>query len=88
MNKKNWKIRTGIFLIIICIPFFLVIPAIPFLEAEAKTKITLTTISLVIGELLFWVGGILVGKELFVKYKSYLNPKNWFKKADSNNESV
>ncbi len=87
MKKKNWIIRVGIFLIIFCIPFFLFIPIIPFLEMEGKTKITLSTISLIIGEVMFWVGGILVGKELFRKYKSYFNPKNWFKKADKNKES-
>jgi len=54
---------------------------------DAKTKITISTISLIIGEVLFWGGGLLVGKELFVKYKSYFNPKNWFKKTDQNKES-
>lgn len=87
MKKKNWKIKVGIILIISCIPFFLFLPAIPFLDMEAKSKITLSTISLVIGEVLFWSGGILVGKELFMKYKSYFNPKNWFKKADKDQES-
>lgn len=82
MKKKNWKIRIGLFLIIFCIPFFLFIPAIPFLDMEAKNKMILSTTSLVIGEVLFWGGGILLGKELFIKYKSYFNPKNWFKKAD------
>lgn len=81
MRKKNWKIRAGIILMVLCIPFFLFIPIIPFLEMEAKTKITFSSIALIIGEVLFWVGGILVGKELFIKYRSYLNPKNWFKKA-------
>ena len=86
MKKKNWKIRVGIFLIVFCIPFFLFIPIIPFLEMEAKSKITLSTISLIAGEVLFWSGGILVGKELFMKYKSYFNPKNWFKKEDQDKE--
>ncbi|MPQ49193.1 transporter suffix domain-containing protein [Marinifilum sp. N1E240] len=86
MEKKNWKIRVGIFLMIFCIPFFLIIPAIPFLDLESKTIITLSTISLIIGEVLFWGGGLLLGKELFVKYKAYFNPKNWFKKGDKNKE--
>lgn len=64
MKKMNWTIRLGIFLIIFCIPFFLFIAIMPFLEMEAKIKITLSTISLIIGEILFWSGGILVGKEL------------------------
>lgn len=85
MKKKNWKIKLGIILMIICIPFFLLIPVIPFLELDNKTKLTVSTVLLIIGELLFWSGGLLVGKELFTKYKSYFNPKNWFnKKKDSN----
>lgn len=80
MKHKNWKIKVGIVLIIACIPFFLVLPLIPFLEMESKIKITLSTVFLIIGEVLFWAGGLLVGKELFTKYKSYFNPKNWFKK--------
>jgi len=83
MKKQNWKIRLGVALIIACIPFFLIIPVIPFLEMGNTTKVTLSTISLVIGEVLFWSGGLLLGKELFTKYKSYFNPLNWFKKKDS-----
>lgn len=82
--KKNWQFRLGIILIIICIPFFLMIPVYPFLDLESKVKITLSTVSLVIGEVLFWSGGLLVGKELFTKYKSWFNPKNWFKKKEQN----
>lgn len=65
---------------ILCIPAFLALPLIPFMDAEAKTKITISTLLLIVGEVLFWSGGLLVGKELFTKYKSYFNPKNWFKK--------
>jgi len=80
MKKQNWKIRLGIGLMIACIPFFLIIPVIPFLEMENATKVWFSTASLIIGEILFWGGGLLVGKELLTKYKSHLNPKNWFSK--------
>lgn len=82
-KKKNWQLRLGIILIIVCIPFFLAIPIFPFLDFESKTKVILSTTSLIIGEVLFWSGGLLVGKELFTKYKSYFNPKNWFNKNKS-----
>ncbi len=78
MKKQNWKIRLGVGLMIVCIPFFLIIPVIPFLDMENSSKVTWSTVSLVIGEVLFWSGGLLLGKELFTKYKSYFNPKNWF----------
>lgn len=80
MKKFNWKVKLGILLMVLCIPFFLAIALFPFLNIEAKLKITLSTVSLIIGEVLFWSGGLLVGKELLTKYKRYFNPKKWFKK--------
>lgn len=85
MKNKNWKIRLGSILIIVSIPLFLILPAIPFLEIENAAKVKLTTAILIVAEVLFWSGGLLLGKELFTKYKSYLNPKNWFKKKNENN---
>jgi len=79
MNKGNWKLRVGIFLMIVSVPLFLVLPVMPFLDLDGKTKITLSTIFLISGEVLFWAGGLLVGKELFTKYRSYFNPKTWFR---------
>ncbi len=60
--------------------FFASLFIIPFLIIDKKTKITVTTITFVLAEVTFYSGGALLGKEIFNKYKSYLNPKNWFKK--------
>lgn len=79
MNAINWKIKLGIGLMIFSVPFFLFLPVIPFLNIDGATKIKLTTVVFIIGEITFWAGGLLVGKELFTKYKAYLNPKTWFK---------
>jgi hypothetical protein len=78
--QKNRKFKTGIFLIILSTLLFSSLLAVPFLEANGKTKIWVTTVVIVLGEITFWVGGFLLGKELLQKYKSYLNPMNWFKK--------
>lgn len=75
--KKTIKFKIGIILIILSVVFFLSIPVVPFLDMEKGVKITVSTVLLVLGELTFWSGGLLLGKELFTKYKSYLNPKNW-----------
>lgn len=78
MESKNWKIRLGIVLVVFSCLLFLSLPLIPFLNVESKVAIT--TVTFIIAEITFWSGGILLGKELFSKYKSYLNPKNWFSK--------
>ena len=77
--KKSLKFKLGLILIIVSIPLFLAIPVIPFLTLERGVKITVSTVLLVAGEIIFWSGGLLLGKELFSKYKSYFNPKNWNK---------
>lgn len=80
-KKYNWRFKLGIIIMAISILLFLSLPVIPFLPFENKTKITISTIVFIVAEITFYGGGFLLGKELFTKYKSYLNPKNWFKKG-------
>lgn len=63
--------------------FFAATLLIPLLDLPTKTKIIAATTSLVLMEIIFWLGGILVGKELFIKYKKQLNPANWVKKKEA-----
>lgn len=88
MGKNNLKIKWGISLMVLASVLFLCIPVVPFLNIDSKTKITISTILFILGEITFWGGGLLVGKELFTKYKSYLNPKNWFKKKPNKQEEL
>jgi hypothetical protein len=86
--KKTWKFKLGIVLMIVCVIAFLTIPVVPFLNLENSAKITISTVLLVIGEITFWTGGLLLGKELFSKYKGYMNPKNWFKPKGLRDEEI
>jgi hypothetical protein len=78
--QKNWKFKLGISLIVLSTLLFISIIGVPFLNVDSKIKITISTVLVVLGEITFWSGGILLGKELFNKYKSYFNPKTWRKK--------
>lgn len=78
--QKNWKFRTGIGLIIVSTLLFASLLAVPFLDADGTTKIKITTVVIVLGEITFWIGGFLLGKELLNRYKYYLNPMSWFRK--------
>lgn len=86
--QKNWKFKTGLSLIILSTLLFLSLLVIPFLNMEGAVKIKLSTVAFVLGEITFWAGGILLGKELFGKYKSYLNPMNWFKKKTESEQVI
>ncbi len=65
---------------LLSLPFFALLIIIPLLNIGNSNKIKFTSISFIIAELLFYSGGFLLGKEIFNKYKSYFNPKNWFNK--------
>lgn len=80
LSNIKLKIKIGIILIIISSIFFVFMLIIPFIQFDNTIKIIIGSICLVIGEICFWIGGLLIGKELFDKYKSKINPKNWFTK--------
>ena len=63
MDKKKLKFRLGIVLISVSVAFFLIIFAMPFIPMNLKVKVALTTTLVVVGEVSFWVGTLLIGKE-------------------------
>ncbi len=86
-KKKRIIMKLGIFLMLFSGVFFASTLVIPLLDLPVKTKVIAVTTSLILMEVVFWGGGLLVGKELFAKYKHHLNPKNWFKKQSDHEES-
>jgi hypothetical protein len=79
-KNKHWKFKLGVILVLSSLLFFALLVIIPLLEMEKQAKITYTSISFIVAEVLFYTGGFLVGKEVFKKYKAYFNPINWFRK--------
>jgi hypothetical protein len=77
---KSRQIKLGIFLMFFSGVFFAATFIIPLFELPTRTKIIASTTSLVLMEVVFWSGGLLVGKELFTKYKKQLDPRIWFKR--------
>jgi hypothetical protein len=84
MENQNWKVKLGLVLVIISTLTFAFLLFIPLLDLTDKQKIFVTTATIIIGEILFWTGGFLIGRQLFDKYKAYLNPKNWFSGTKKN----
>jgi hypothetical protein len=66
----------GISLIILSWVFWGMIIIVPFLKLGIKTKAVALTI-LFIASNIFWVGAILIGKELAQKYQVWPKIKRW-----------
>ncbi|MGQ0454343.1 transporter suffix domain-containing protein, partial [Bacillus sp. SS-TM] len=54
----------------------------PFTSLSTQVKTIVIPGCIVIGEILFLIGAVFVGKEVVAKYKKYLNPKNWRRKGE------
>ena len=82
------KFKLGIILISVSVLFFLILFALPFVSMVTKVKIALSTTLIVVGEVSFWVGTLLIGKDVYLKFKAQLKSGEWLekKKKDVNDK--
>ena len=76
--KHAGKIGLGL-MVLSCIIYagFL---TIPFLPLSAQGKVATGTGIFIAGEAAFWIGCLIVGKEVMTKYRHQMNPFNWIQK--------
>lgn len=78
--------KLGIGLLIFSLALYLIPVVTPFTPLPIKIKAGLMTGSIIIAEVSFWIGALLVGKEVASKFKGYMNPKNWKKRKRRDHE--
>lgn len=59
---------------------------VPFSPFPVEAKVALSGALVVCGEIAFWVGGILLGRELVSRYRRALNPLNWLRRGDRDSD--
>ncbi|QNP30909.1 MULTISPECIES: transporter suffix domain-containing protein [Cylindrospermopsis] len=65
--------KFGLFLIVASFfPWVAIATVVPFLALSVGQKGLLVTALLVLGELLFWLGTVLLGKQVVQRYGKYL----------------
>ena len=72
--------KLGIILIVISFILWIFILGAPWLPMSTTLKASMVAILIVLGEVFFWGGTVLVGKDIVKKYMECLNPIAWFKK--------
>jgi hypothetical protein len=70
--------KIGIIVFVLSFVLYGLILTVPLLSASLETKTLITTALVVLGEICFWTGGVILGKEVVRKYRRFFNPKNWF----------
>ena len=77
-RKASIISKVAITLMILSFAFYGIIPVIPFLALTTTEKSMAVPAVMISGELIWWIGVAMVGKQAAFKYKKYLNPCNWF----------
>ena len=55
--------------------FMFVVPFLPLTKVQKGLSVSVLFIAM---EITWWVGVAIIGKQVIMKYKKYLNPRNWF----------
>ena len=72
--------KIGIILMAISFVLWIFILGAPWLSMSTALKASMVVIFIILGEIFFWGGTALLGKDIVKKYKQYLNPIIWLRK--------
>jgi short-subunit dehydrogenase len=77
--KTPSQIMNKIALVLVILSFLLYGLAIlvPFMSLSLAYKTTLVPAFIIVGEIVWWIGIAIVGKQVVTKYRKYLNPCSW-----------
>ena len=70
----------GAVLLVAAIVFWVAAPAILLIPLPAEQKIWMGSAFLVLGEVAFWAAAVVLGREVFRRYRRFLDPRSWFDK--------
>jgi hypothetical protein len=84
-SKRSTKLRkVGIGLVILSFILYGGLLLVPLTDFSTGIKLTISSVLVILGEISFWIGGFILGKEVVARYKRYFNPINWFKNNKKN----
>ena len=70
----------GIVLIIVAVVFWVAAPAVLLIPLSAEQRVWMGSAFLILGEVAFWAAAVVLGREVFRRYRSFLDPRRWFDK--------
>jgi hypothetical protein len=76
--KKTGLTRLlGLALFVVAVLFWVAAPAVLLTPLSAAQKAWTSSALLVLGEVAFWTAALVLGREIFRRYKRFLNPRGW-----------
>jgi hypothetical protein len=70
----------GLILFLVAVLFWVAAPAVLLTPLSAAQKVWASSAFLILGEIAFWVAAVALGREVFRRYRRYLDPRGWLGK--------
>ena len=67
-------------MVVAAVLFWVAAPAVVFAPLSTAQKVWASSAFLVLGEVAFWVAAVVLGREVFRRYRRFLDPRGWFGK--------
>jgi Ca2+/H+ antiporter len=67
----------GIVLLVVAVLFWVAAPAVLLTPLSTAQKAWTSSAFLVLGEVAFWVAAVALGREVFRRYRRFLDPRDW-----------
>ena len=68
----------GIVLLVAAVLFWIAAPAVLLTSLSAAQKAWTSSTFLVLGEVAFWAAAVALGREVFRRYRRFMDPRDWF----------
>lgn len=68
----------GMTLLVVAVLFWVAAPAVLLIPLSATQRTWAGSAFLVLGEVAFWASAVVLGREVFRRYRRYLDPRAWF----------
>jgi threonine/homoserine/homoserine lactone efflux protein len=65
---------------VIAVLFWVAVPTVLLTPLSAAQKVWASSAFLILGEIAFWVAAVALGREVFRRYRRYLDPRGWLGK--------
>jgi hypothetical protein len=83
--KDKLQQRLGLSAILVSCALWATVAIIPLLALGSTQTTIAIAVSLLVSELLFWLGILLVGKQIAERYRQQLDPRYWLNKLKNRN---
>lgn len=75
----SWTRWCGIALVGLSFALYGGLALVPWLSWSLEGKVGLSSLLVILGEVSFWIGGLILGKQVIARYRRVLDPRWWLR---------